>query len=99
MRDCLVFIIPQVSVIMVAKIPLDDIDRVNYRFACRVFNKAWLMIPSPVYFWLETRAWEVSVREEIEDGLEAASIFPIRFEELLFTHFGDMYDIIVQEVL
>lgn len=78
---------------------MDEIDQVNYRFACRIYNTAWMMVPSPIYFWLETTAWVNSIREEIEDGLDSGTIFPIRFEELLFAYFGDLYDEIVQEIL
>lgn len=82
---------------MVSCEQLDDIDQVNFRFACRVYNTAWLLMPSPMYFWLETVAWESCLREE--PNLNPASIFPIRFEELLFVNFGYYYDAIVQEIL
>ena len=82
---------------MVAAMRLwDDIAEVNFRFACRVYNMSWLFIPSPIYFYLETKAWEDSLKEDPENP---ATAFPILFEELLFSRFPDYYDAIVQEVL
>lgn len=85
---------------MVAPLRMDDIEEVNFRFACRVFNAAWIIAPSPIYFYLETLAWESSLQEELENPLmHAGYLFPLRFEELLFMNFSSLYDAVVDYIL
>jgi hypothetical protein len=74
----------------------DDIADINFRFACRVYNYAWMIVPSPIYFWIETTAWGMSLVEQAENP---ASAFPILFEETLFTNCPDYYDMIVERLL
>jgi hypothetical protein len=42
-------------------------------------------------------AWEEAVRTELES--HAGFTFPILFEELLFTHYPDYYDRVVEYML
>jgi hypothetical protein len=79
-----------VQVRMVAVLPLDEIDRVNLSWSCRVMNMAWIMLPPGIYHHIEMRAFQES------DGVLE---FTIRFEEVLFVYFGEYYDVIVQEVI
>jgi hypothetical protein len=76
---------------MVAPMDMDDIDLVNFRFACRIYNRAWVVLPPELYDNVEFWAW-------VESHGDAFS-FPIAFEECLFVHFSDFYDYIVQDIL
>lgn len=77
---------------MVAALPLDELGAVNFNWACRVMNVAWFMLPLGIYRHVETRAFEEVDAHDIAQ-------FAIRFEEILFVHFPDYYDAIVQEVI
>jgi hypothetical protein len=82
---------------MVAQLPMfDEVADVNFRFSCRVYNMAWIILPSPIYFYIETKAWEESLEDDPDNP---AMVFPFLFEEILFARFGDFYDAIVQEIL
>jgi hypothetical protein len=77
---------------MVAALPLDDIDLVNFRFAVRIYNRAWMMwMPIELYDDIERWAWTESQGD--------AFSFLIAFEECLFVHFPALYDSIVQDIL
>jgi hypothetical protein len=77
---------------MVASIPLDDIDRVNFSWSCRVMNTAWWMLPLGIYRHIESRAFS-------DVGPNDVFSYAIRFEEVLFVYYGEYYDAIVQEVI
>lgn len=63
----------------------------GFRFACRVYNYAWVVLPSPLFFGLEEHAWVMS-NEDPEE-------FVVCFEELLFTIYGGYYDMVIDEIL
>jgi hypothetical protein len=83
------FVLVQVSMVM--PIPMDDIDLVNYRFAVRIYDRAWTVLEIDLYNSIERWAW-------MESQGDAFS-FPIAFEECLFVHFSALYDYIVQDIL
>lgn len=70
---------------------LDDIDEVNMRWACRLYTMAERCAPIGVFLFLEIKAWWAC------DG--DPFIFAIRFEEYLFTHFMDLHDALIQEIM
>ena len=81
----------QVSMVAALPLFLDDIDRVNFCWACRIYNRAWYFEPVGIVAWLEWKAWD-RIGGDV-------SQFPVAFEEELFIYFPDLYDAIIQDIL